>query len=294
MSSALATSLWIGLAVLNLILLAAVILMLRRTSRYVKRRLKVDLLQHRKALAHRFDRLMWPQVESLISLYRQLDGKAAFPATRVWAASPDFMLHIVEHVRRHRPKCIVECGSGTSTIVLAHLLKALGHDARIFAIENHAPTVEKVREQLRRYDLERFVTLLVVPLVEKRYDGFDFVFNWYDLDRVDLPSSVDLLIVDGPSSRVNACARYPAGPELLPKLSRDAHVFVDDADRPEEGAMIKLWRRLFPDLGIRRLPAEKGGAELLFLDRKVEDFLPREWHEAPGEGSLNAPASPRR
>jgi Methyltransferase domain len=264
--------------------------MLRRTRRAVKRTLRVDRLKNRRhfarQFARQFGRSIWPQVESLVSLYRILDGKADFPATRIMAVSPDFMLHIVKHIRLFAPSKIVECGSGTSTMVMAHMLKAFGHHGHIYAIENHAPTVERMREELRQHDLERFVTLIVAPLVEKRYDGFETVFNWYDLSSTAIPSDIDLLVVDGPFSRVNTYARYPAGPELLPKLSRDAHIFIDDAARADERGMLDLWQKLYPDLGIRKLPAEKGCAELF--------FLPRERRETTEDGSVSGPVLQRR
>jgi Methyltransferase domain len=273
MSGALATSLWIGLSILNLILLAAIIVMLRRTRRAVKRTLRVDRLKNRRhfarQFARQFGRSIWPQVESLVSLYRILDGKADFPATRIMAVSPDFMLHIVRHIRLSAPNTIVECGGGTSTIVMAHMLKIFGHDAHIYVIENHEPSIEEIRQQLRQRDLERFVTLIVAPLIEKRYDGFKTVFNWYDLRSAAIPSDIDLLIVDGPFSLVNACARYPAGPELFPKLARDAHIFVDDANRADERRMIDLWQILYPDLAIRKLRAEKGCVELFLPAREA-------------------------
>jgi len=269
MSGTLAASLWIVLSILNLLLLAAIIVMLRRTRRAVKRRLKADRLKYRRYFARQFGRSIWPQVESLASLYRILDGKADFPATRIMAVSPDFMLHVVKHIRRFAPKKIVECGGGTSTIVMAHMLKAFGQDAHIYVIENHEPSIEEIGEQLRQRDLERFVTLIAAPLIEKRYDGFTTVFNWYDLRSAAIPSDIDLLIVDGPLSLVNACARYPAGPELLPRLARNAHIFVDDANRADERRMIDLWRELYPDLVIRKLPAEKGCVELFLPAREV-------------------------
>ena len=88
----LATSLLIGLSTLNLLLLGAVIFMLRRTRRAVTRKMKAD---HRS---------IWPKTESLIALYRILDGRAEFPSTRIMAVSPDFMLHVVKHIRRFAPK----------------------------------------------------------------------------------------------------------------------------------------------------------------------------------------------
>jgi hypothetical protein len=262
----LVTSLLIGLSALNLLLLGAVIFMLRRTRRAVMRRMKADRSKHRR---FSLGRSIWPQTESLIALYRILDGRAEFPSTRVMAVSPDFMLHVVKHIRRFAPKKIVECGGGTSTIVMAHMLKAFGQDAHIYVIENHEPSIEEIGEQLRQRDLERFVTLIAAPLIEKRYDGFTTVFNWYDLRSAAIPSDIDLLIVDGPLSLVNACARYPAGPELLPRLARNAHIFVDDANRADERRMINLWRELYPDLVIRKLPAEKGCVELFLPAREV-------------------------
>jgi hypothetical protein len=297
MSDALGMGLWIGLSALNLVLLAAVVLILLGMSRKTARRLKRARLMHRKIrgilvkiragmqkydeeLGRRFDRSIWPQIESLTSLYRLLDGKIDLPPTRRWAVSPDFLRHVAENIRRHAPQTIVECGSGTSTVVMAHLLKALGRDGHIYAIENHVPTIDAVRAQLQRHDLERFVTLVVAPLAERRYPGIETAFHWYDLGADAVPAAIDLLIVDGPFSMVNELARYPAGPELLRRLSRDAHVFVDDTERTEERQMLRLWRNLYPDLGIRHLPAEKGCVELFFLDRKIEDYLPSGWRES--------------
>lgn len=290
-AEALTATLLVGLGALNLALLAAALAMLRRIRRRMKSARKAERAMRQQieewtdpdrndaAGQRMFDRSIWPQVESLVSLYRLLDGKVELPTLRGRSASPDFLLHVVRHMGRQAPKKIVECGSGAATIVMAHTLDSLENDGHIYSIENFAPIAEEVREQLRRRNLERFVTLIVVPLAEKRYDRFDTIFHWYDLDPNLLPGDIDLLVVGGSFSMGNPSARYPAGPELLPKLSRDAHVFVDDAERPEESAMVRQWRIIYPDLGIRRLAAEKGCFELFFLDRKIEAYLPREWKE---------------
>jgi len=73
-------------------------------------------------------------------------------------------------------------------------------------------------------------------------------------------------VVDGPIAIVHTDARYPAGPELLPKLSRTGHIFIDDAKRHGERNMVERWRKLYPNLAVRELPAEKGCLELFFLD----------------------------
>jgi hypothetical protein len=266
-SSASTLGFLVGLSALNLLVLAASVAVLLRTRRRIRRIRKAHKAVRRQVTADKRLRIStWRQIEALVSLYRLLDGKVDLPPTRFGPVSPDFLLHVIAFIRRHEPRIIVECGSGTSTIVLAHLLKSLGIDSHIYAIENFAPSIDTVRQHLRQHNLERFVTIIAVPLVEKRYDGFETAFRWYDLDSNSIPAQIDLLIVDGPQGMVNRYARYPAGPELLPKLSRNAHVFIDDANRPDEKTMVRLWQESRPELGLRTLAAEKGCSELFFLD----------------------------
>lgn len=250
----------IALCILNLALLLVVLGMVWRVRQRLIRMRDVQRME--------WPRSLWPQFESLTKLYRLLDGKADLPNLRHWAVSPDFLLHVVRHVQDHAPKRILECSCGSSTVAMAQALRQFGIDGHIYSLENYEPSVAAVRGQLRRHGLERFVTLVVVPLVQKRYDGVDAAFHWYDLRPEMMPDDIDLLLVDGPSAVDNPYARYPAGPELLPKLSRAAHIFIDDADRLGELDMVDRWRKLYPSLGIRKLPAEKGCVELFFRDER--------------------------
>jgi hypothetical protein len=259
------------LCALNLALLVVALVMLRRMRRRI--------VKIRKAQRRERRRPLWPQFEALAGLYRLLDGKADLPNLRLRSVSPDFLLHVVRHIQEHAPARIVECGSGSSTIVMAQALRASGIDGHIYSIENYEPSIATVRDQLRRRDLERFVTLVFAPLLQKRYDAFDAAIGWYDLGAGAVPDVIDLLVVDGPIAIHHTNARYPAGPELLPKLSRAAHVFVDDADRRGERNMVELWRKLNPNLSVRKLPAEKGCLELFFLDE-----------DKPQAKSISAPA----
>ncbi len=248
----------IVLCALNLALLAVVIVMLRRMK---QRLIQVSETQRRERRHP-----LWPQVESLMGLYQLLNGKADLPSLRGVSTSPDILLHVVRHILAHAPKRIVECGSGSSTVAMAQALRAFGIDGHIHSIESYEPSAAALRDQLRRHDLERFVTLIVVPLVEKHYDGFDAPIGWYDLAPGAIPDDIDLLLVDGPMAIVHHNARYPAGLALLPKLARSGHVFIDDAKRRGERNMVERWRKLYPNLGVRALPAEKGCLELYFLD----------------------------
>lgn len=217
-----------------------------------------------RLMARQFNETIWPQIESLEAIGRMLDGKQFLPPTRRAAASPDLLMHVLRIIRADVPRNIVECGSGTSTVAFAMLLKALGQIGHIFAIENDKEYAELVREQLKDRGLEEMVTLIVAPLTEKTYPGLDHPLKWYDIDKSQLPDSIDLLFVDGPEGTFQRFSRYPAGPELIPLVSANGKIILDDAARPDEQAMPGMWKALFPGLAILPLRAEKGAAKIFF------------------------------
>jgi hypothetical protein len=178
--------------------------------------------------------------------------------------SPDLLLHLFQHIRQHRSRTIIECGSGASTIVMAYALQARTDGSHIYALEHIPRFAGSLRQVLRQCELERFVTVIHAPLTERRYPGFEHVFRWYDTTAVELPTHADLLIVDGPPGVTNTYARYPAGPELLPLLTRSARIILDDTNRPEEKELAQLWRALYPNLEAREVEAEKGAMQLWF------------------------------
>ncbi|MFM7860460.1 MAG: hypothetical protein ACKO8C_03520, partial [Candidatus Nanopelagicaceae bacterium] len=59
------------------------------------------------------------QIEAFIQLNSLLELSAPLPATRGWVASPDLLLTISQLVKEHKPKLVVELGSGVSTLVVA-------------------------------------------------------------------------------------------------------------------------------------------------------------------------------
>ncbi len=219
-----------------------------------------------KTLNKYFNEHIWPQIQSLDAINRLLDGKDHLPHTRRAAASPDILLHLVRLVRANRPQVILECGSGTSTVALAMVLKAFGQEGHVFSIENDADYAARIQRELEERKLQDKVTIIVAPLVEKQYSGIDHAVKWYDLDKSRLPPSFDLLFVDGPEGTFQPFSRYPAGPELLPLMSPRGRVILDDADREAEAALPGLWANEFPGLQSQPVRAEKGAAELFWAD----------------------------
>lgn len=146
---------------------------------------------------------------------------------------------------------VVELGSGASTVVLARA--ALEHGARLVSVEHEGRWAARIRALLRREGLDRVARVVEAPLAPgeeahrvQTADGFRAPRAWYGVEalRADLPSRIDVLLVDGPpggdSPRV--LARAPAVPALRDRLTERWVIFLDDARRPAERHTAERWR----------------------------------------------------
>jgi hypothetical protein len=117
-------------------------------------------------------------------------------------------------------------------------------------------------------------------LKQKRYPNFDRPLEWYDLDSVpeQVPlRDIELLLIEPDPHASSKPATYPAAPELFPRLSPDAHIFLQRRaalDGKGRKADPKDWRQLYPDLGIRSTGRRNNIVEMFFLDRKIVEFMP--------------------
>lgn len=201
------------------------------------------------------------QVESLLSLFATLKPDLPLPPMREHSASPDFLRHAVSIILSRKPSTVVELGSGASTIVIAYCLKRLGH-GRIVSVDHEAKFAGITRGLIEEHGLQDFATVLHLPLAPIRIEGREYL--WYSMNNFELKDPVDFLVIDGPPYHVHPLARYPAIPLLLDRLAPDAAVLLDDALRPEEKRIAKMWQTEFPEFTSAKLEAEKGA---LFLTR---------------------------
>ena len=199
------------------------------------------------------------QLEALLGLYVELDLQKSLPATRGWAASPDFLLQLATHALSQRPACVVECSSGASTLVLARCMQRLGH-GMVYSLEHDTGYAEQSRQLLERHGLSTWATVLDAPLRPHSLDGEEW--PWYGLDALPPGTGIDMLVIDGPPKATRSLARYPAGPLLFPLLKPGASVFMDDATRSDEQAILARWQAEFPALKQSSRPCEKGCAVL--------------------------------
>ncbi|NOG31628.1 hypothetical protein HLB35_07330 [Halomonas sp. TBZ9] len=66
---------------------------------------------------------IYTQLESFFWLQRSLKLQGSLPPLRGWPVSPDFLLRLHRWIIEHKPKVIVETGSGASTLVIADALR---------------------------------------------------------------------------------------------------------------------------------------------------------------------------
>lgn len=189
-----------------------------------------------------------------------LRGEVAYDSQ--WSAAPDFLELIVEHVLGARPETIVECSSGTTTVMLARCCQLNGH-GRVYSLENGPEFAAGTRAELARHGLAGHAEVIDARLTGQAVAGREF--QWYDL--AGLPRRpIDMLVIDGPPGFIQRHSRYPALPLLADRLSAGCVVFMDDAARPDEREIVEAWCREFPEARLHYVDNERGCA-ILHLDR---------------------------
>jgi len=199
------------------------------------------------------------QLESLVSLLAATPTKAPLPKTGGYAASADFLRLVAELTHETRPRLVVEASSGLSSIVCGYCLQAIG-EGRVVSLEHDERFAALSRARVEAHGLSDIVDIRLAPLIGQSVDGHEK--PWYDPQKLGEAEQIDLLIVDGPPESVGPLARHPALPLLHDRLSEDAVILLDDADRPDERKTVELWRRQFPELSARFVPAERGACIL--------------------------------
>lgn len=203
------------------------------------------------------ERIGFRQVEALNSLVSVLNIDSPLPATRGWAASPDFLLYIYDHVLRLKPALVVELGSGISTLVVALALKKNGYGA-VVSIDHEDRYALETEKHLAEHDLTSIAKVHRAGLSSWEPANITKLgekWQWYDIPtEVSSLQGIDLLIVDGPPERSGKFARYPAVPDFWNRLATGGYVLLDDTIRPDETAAAHAWAEeygmdleIFPD-----------------------------------------------
>jgi hypothetical protein len=214
--------------------------------------LRMVQLIYDRIIRHRYD---YQQLEALFSLYQHVDIQTVLPAMRNHAGSPDFLNLIADQLKIHQPKLVLEASSGVSSIIVSeYLIKQLPNSNHL-ALENEKKYADLTQAKIRNPQSK----IIHAPLTKYTLDGKDY--QWYDLSQLEQQLDIDLLIVDGPSKNLNALARYPVVPILAQRNALPKIIIMDDADRPDEQEIIKMWSTKY-DYDVHYFYLEKGAVVL--------------------------------
>jgi Methyltransferase domain len=159
-----------------------------------------------------------------------------------WSLDAQTIVLLWEILHRVKPKLVVECGAGISTLVLARyaaLASSEGESCCIVSLEQDFETTQSVRLRLSSVSLDRFVQVVHSPL-----DANDN-YSLHNFEKVlaRLPRKcIDFLVIDGPAGAIGC--RLETLPMLLGHCLGGAKWFLDDAFRDGEMRILHQWSRL--------------------------------------------------
>jgi len=248
--------------VMSLLCIGATLLLCAYTLHKVR---LIHLMLHDvRDQSHTESTCLFRQLEALQALYTDLGLSRSLPDTRGWAASPDFLLELTRHALADAPHVVVECSSGTATMVLARCMQINGV-GKVYSLEHDPAYARETRRELERHGLTAWAEVIDAPLTAQEFAGA--MWPWYATDGLPQGVDIDMLVIGGPPQATRSCARYPAGPALFVCLSPGAAVFLDDARRHDEQQILRRWANEYPEIEQRQLPSEKGAAILRYRPR---------------------------
>lgn len=184
-------------------------------------------------------------IYSLNLLQSLLNGYPFVPFTR-FALRPFCLVQILNDVVINGRKSIIEFGSGLSTILIGRLLVKNNIQGTVLSIEHNIEWRDRITELLVRENLHHHVTVVYAPLIEGPFsEGL-----WYDLQVLEENTGnrkFDMVIIDGPPAweKGKEQARYPALPFIKDKLKDAFSIYLDDANREGEQAILQIWKKEF-------------------------------------------------
>ena len=208
------------------------------------------------------------QLESFISLQNYLDNGTHALSFHGWPISPDIALFLVQKIEENSYDLIIEFGSGTSTVILAKVIKNKQQkNLKLITFEHKQKYYDQTLKSLKIDGLENFVDLMLTPLVEYKYKDEEFIYysckEKFESIKPTKRQMKILVLVDGPPGVTCPLARFPALPHLLSVFSnQQIHLILDDYNRAEEKEIAKKWEELLEEKSIlfqlESVPSEKG------------------------------------
>lgn len=154
-----------------------------------------------------------------------------------WTLDADSMLFLWQRLQAEKPKVIVECGSGVSTLLFARYLSLYQPDGVLLSLEQSAEETKVAQDRLEKHGLAKFVKMYHAPMVsEERGYNLNGVETWPGMQRFDW------ILVDGPAG--NNLVRYYTIADMQKLANPGARWFLDDSFRDNELNVLSKWAEL--------------------------------------------------
>ncbi|MFB9846590.1 FkbM family methyltransferase [Oceanisphaera arctica] len=227
------------------------------------------------------------QIESFMGIQNYLEKGIKPLSFHGWPISPDIGLYITGLIDEANYDCIIEFGSGTSTLLMAKALNAKQknltvknvknikkhkenkrlHDikdidytyhvlpAKIISFEHNFLYFEKTGKLLVEHGIEHLVDLVHAPLVDYQYKD-DQQYLYYnceeklsDIAKLFKGKKANIMVlIDGPPGATNNNARFPALPHLINTLAGNKLTLImDDYHRAEEKDIMEAWKKIIKE-----------------------------------------------
>lgn len=156
-----------------------------------------------------------------------------------WAITPETLAELDCRLSTLRPKTILECGSGLSTLIFARYAEN-NPEVKVVSLEHDQKYFDQTALLLG--SLIKRVELLRCDLIENSEHSATDEALIYDVDLSKYPK-FDFVLIDGPPS--GAGGREQIFPWIFRRLNKDCEVWLDDGDRPQESQAIKNWKEKY-------------------------------------------------
>jgi predicted O-methyltransferase YrrM len=213
------------------------------------------------------------QLESFVSLQNYLIAGQQPLSFHGWPISPDIALFLIQKIEQNHYDLIIEFGSGTSTAMIASILKKRAvnesKQTKLITFEHNKKYYEQTLQNLNAQSLGDYVDLIHAPLIDYAHQEETFLYYSCEQKFTELKTELSntqqtiLVLIDGPPGATGPLARFPALPHLLSEFSdQKLHLVLDDYDRAEEKAIAQKWEQILGERGIdfqsESIPSEKG------------------------------------
>ena len=188
------------------------------------------------------------------SIQKDLHLKQKLPIAPDWSAAADFLELIKDHCLKAKPKTIVECSSGATTVVLAKCCE-INKQGKVFSLENGEEYAINTRNNVKDFGLEKYADVIHAPLETVEVNGESY--QWYECENLP-KQKIDMLVIDGPPGFIQRHSRLPALHLLLDQMADQSIIFLDDAARDDEKEIVEIWLGISSGVSHEFVELERG------------------------------------